>query len=496
MSYSLRNRHVILRPSAHLRQLRRQSSRQIPQNQDTDDISEYMSTLGVNDQNPSPPPTAEVETNVNSVNSMQRYDYGTPAAAPPVTTSSTVSRKVGKIVCKEFTGSQSTLNVNEWLDVFQALTLDYTDAERLYALPKHLSDEVIEWFALEIVARIQTMSWDECRRKMIARFGRVVANRMVEASQRALQRNETVNSYYNEMRRLMTLSNATEEIQIAFLTRGMPESYRLHLASQSHKTCEEWLRIALAIEEAKHSRTQTNRSNNALFFSNDRNDDSKAKHRNRFDDKKRFNDRIDYSKPPRTPCPRCLDYGIRAMHWRRDCTRSDIRKPDSKAVAILPTQPPTVNASMVNDFLYYDVTVNGYRFRPFLDTGSTICVMSLDAARRAHLRPDSRFALTIRQIDGTAKTLGRVDAKLQIGRQSRMTSFQVIDTFAYEMLLGVDVARDFGLKIDFSRQQAVHTVIDPEPQPTAEDPESKPENSNISQQLPKLHRPRQHPHLI
>ena len=90
---------------------------------------------------------------------------------------------------------------------------------------------------------------------MIKRFGRCVTDRIVKAMDRKLQGKETVLQYFNDMMSLLAESEATEKIQLALLTRNMPESYRIQIAGHNPKTTEDWIELALAIEEAKSHRS-------------------------------------------------------------------------------------------------------------------------------------------------------------------------------------------------------------------------------------------------
>ena len=200
---------------------------------------------------------------------MQRYDYGVQevqptGVSPVIATVSQSTRDVGRNLIEKYTGSSSELTVNEWLDVFHAVTLGYNDPERLQALPRYLGGVALKWLAVEVIPKSTTMSWIECRRLMVQRFGKTLTNPLVEASQRCLQRNETVTEYYDEMRGLMMTAGIAEEHQAAFLTRGMPDQYRMQIAGHAPQTCAQWLRIALSLEEAKHSKSHPYRQTEIL----------------------------------------------------------------------------------------------------------------------------------------------------------------------------------------------------------------------------------------
>ena len=114
------------------------------------------------------------------------------------------------------------------------------------------------------------------------------------------------------MRRLMAETGASPAIQVAMLTKGMPESYRPLIASHKPKTPEDWIEMALVIEETKCkflSRPQD-------YVHCMRDDDTESES-GRVSVPKPDPNWIDFSKPPKTPCPRCLP--SKQMHWKRFC---------------------------------------------------------------------------------------------------------------------------------------------------------------------------------
>ena len=104
--------------------------------------------------------------------------------------------------------------------------------------------------------------------------------------------------------------------------------------------------------------------------------------------------------------------------------------------------------------MFYDILVNNRKIRAFLDTGSTLTAISSAAARRLRLSPDSRTAITIRHVGGHEKTLGRIEPFLQIAGQTHRFPVHVLDKLSHDALIGIDAARAFGLKVDFSGRQA------------------------------------------
>ena len=197
------------------------------------------------------PITSTTTTNVvQPVNVMQRYNFG---AATPNTfmTLMPPNRFFGQI-CDKFTGNSDSIEVKSWLKIFELLTEGLSDSDRIKALARHLTEDALQWFALDDMSAEE--SWNAVRNAMNIRFTRVRAQGIAEASERRLKPHETVETYYNEMRRLLLNDRISDECQVKLLTKGMPEAYRIQIAALDPQSPQRWLRIAVGIEEAKRKR--------------------------------------------------------------------------------------------------------------------------------------------------------------------------------------------------------------------------------------------------
>lgn len=83
----------------------------------------------------------------------------------------------------------------------------------------------------------------------------------------------------------------------------------------------------------------------------------------------------------------------------------------------------------------------------FIDTGSTISIMSAKKANQLHL-PILPNSVTIQQVSGCTRTIGRVIIQLQINNQSQQTTLHILPNFRYPLLLGLDVGDAFDFQID------------------------------------------------
>ena len=144
--------------------------------------------------------------------------YPQPVRAQVVQPESQYSSKSIAKLCHRYTGYSHSVDVKVWLDVFAAVTIDWTDRDRLRALPRHLAEEAIEWFGQEIVPEITTIDWSECKRRMIARFSHSIGNPIIEAFDRRLSGRETVSDYFNDKRRLLVRAAVSDEVQVEMST--------------------------------------------------------------------------------------------------------------------------------------------------------------------------------------------------------------------------------------------------------------------------------------
>ena len=151
---------------------------------------------------------ASAETSPSSVRTspfttQPRYE------AQTLLNQSMVDHKTSRILCDKFSGSQSKVSVTQWLTIFETVTFEYSNREKLLALTRHLSEEALSWHALEISPIMATITWSECRLLMQKCLDQFVTNRIIEASERRLNSKETVLSYYHDMRRLMAETGAS-----------------------------------------------------------------------------------------------------------------------------------------------------------------------------------------------------------------------------------------------------------------------------------------------
>ena len=410
---------------------------------------------------PQPVQSNQQETLENPTTSvMQRFDFGektsTPAHQPLMTQTSTAPQLTGKL-CEPFTGSDALTRVEDWIVIFEITTRGWTDADRITAVCRHLSGEAMRWLVREIAPLIETMTWTQFKHKIQIRFGRPTRNHLEEAFERLQRPGETMESYFNEKRRLLTLAGQDNANQVALLSRVLHDvNIRNLIRVQLPETPEQRLKIALQIEQPIANSSESKPNEGQTHANEDRREEQKFENRN----KTRF--QIDFSKPPTTPCPVCKAFRDNQLHWKKDCPRlkQQHQQLDRNPPTIVVT--PEQSNMVVSPFVTFDIRLNGHRLRPFLDSGSTITAISKSTADRLNLQWDARSSIPLSHIAGITETLGTVDANIEFHGQTFRMPIHVLKHFKHEMLIGVDLARKAKLTVTFDEnatQDATSTLV-------------------------------------
>ena len=430
-----------------------------------------------------------------TTNAMQRYDFGETAS----NVNQTPIRYNGRL-CAEFSGNSGAdgIDAREWLRIFELQVKRMTDEDKIQVLSRHLSGDALKWFAIE--AMDEQIDYNVVREALIARFSRLKSLRVNEATERRLKFNETVENYYNDMRRILRNAKLTDEVEVEFLSRGMPESYRIQIAPFEPKTPLEWLRIALKVEDAKKKRFSkpteaTNYSEESCEAANRWKDDR----RNRFrgDDWKKNRPKTQPNSDfPVDPCPRCQkQYGLMEYHWKRLCPREDKNLTTPKTVD--PTSGQTTSQTPVADnsslvphtghsfelitgFVHCDMFVNDNKVRAFCDSGSTLTAVSKEFADKIGVRLNDKTSIAVRMVEGSTNTLGSFDAKIQIGKKTKRMRVHVFSNLQHEALIGLDVATAFGLTLDF-RSGHIHVNYHLDAQSDIRDETQSLQNDDINE---------------
>ena len=185
---------------------------------------------------------------------MQRFDFDDdneggdqPIIAP------NAQRRNGRL-CEIFTGTNPHIHIDDWLRLFNLVTRRLTEEDRIEALARHVGEEAMLWLIRDILPE-EDLDWEEIQLRMTTRFRRATHSFLDDAMDRELKPNESLESYFNDKRRLMRLAGVPDHNQIPMLSRGIPnKSMRTHIATTMPPDPDTWLRVALVAEANLRSR--------------------------------------------------------------------------------------------------------------------------------------------------------------------------------------------------------------------------------------------------
>ena len=106
--------------------------------------------------------------------------------------------------------------------------------------------------------------------------------------------------------------------------------------------------------------------------------------------------------------------------------------------------------SQIAELINVDVKINNKAITGFVDSGSKITILGEKESKALHLKliPNSKIA--IQTISGVTHTLGQAKVQLTIGQITRRVKLHVMANFRYQLLIGIDIGRPFGLTIYLS----------------------------------------------
>jgi len=322
-----------------------------------------------------------------------------------------------------------------------------SDEHRIQALTTYLTDDALTWCAQEI-ANDMTLSWNDVKNKFLARYGTAIIPPSVAAEQCRMTRRDTVQSYAQEKMRLLRLAEVPLKSSIPLLTAGTPPSYRPMLYASSPETFDEWLRLALTIENSTQDRPFRSRNENV-------NVTQRPQERNA--QRGRNTSKRDDSPKPKTPCRYCQKRSIEAFHWHRKCPNKN--EDNTKSATELKTQRETVPMLHAqSNFVYMDVKVNGIPTRAFLDTGSTLTVASRKLAKKLRLMVEENSSIQVDHVGGSTNSIGALSANITIGELTKKIVIHVFDHVVDELLLGVRDAAIFNLHADLEKRKLMQRL--------------------------------------
>ncbi|UYV70265.1 K02A2.6-like, partial [Cordylochernes scorpioides] len=301
----------------------------------------------------------------------------------------------------------------------------------------------LEWFADEILSNASIKKWDTVKLKLIQRFGYKVESPIVAASKRRLKREETVEDYFRDKIRLLNQTSLNNVEKLKMLTDGLPLDWKNYLVTAQAKDPSHWMQIAVEIEQNNNQIRQQQRSKTKVFNITT----------------------PTISKNCPYWCPICKKKGLYFKHWISDCKDYDPNYKDKlkhQATNITTDVKQTIadslciaNTNFPYRFVNVEVLLNNIPVSSFIDTGSTISLMSCSLLKQHKLRLNVNDRIKIKQVDSFAYTLGSVEVFLKIHSKLVRCKLHVVKNFSYPLLIGLDVAGKFGLIIE-TKDKAVY----------------------------------------
>ena len=354
----------------------------------------------------------------------------------------------------KFKSAEQDISVRSWVKAFEALTKNKTDAEQIEELMQYLDGPAFEWYCDEILNSRVTL-WDTCKNRLITRFGSTTSTPLLDAAQMSKKFGQSIEEYYRTKMRLLKQTHLNNKEQAQMLTSGLPASWRPLLTSCQVQTPNDWIGIALELEhDFKAAESKKFNKPQKPFF----------KKKSPVNMAVGTSQQTQQKPKPSYPCRFCKALNIEVWHWHSDCpNRSNSSKKPNRS----PTDTNTVTTqqdssadvmpsnalsdhSQIAELINVDVKINNKAITGFVDSGSKITILGEKESKALHLKliPNSKIA--IQTISGVTHTLGQAEVQLTIGQITRRVKLHVMANFRYQLLIGLDIGRPFGLTIYLS----------------------------------------------
>ena len=151
-------------------------------------------------------------------------------------------------------------------------------------------------------------------------------------------------------------------------------------------------------------------------------------------------------------CFECGEYG----HYDNHCPHQ-YRQQSTKSRTNALQYQQMDGTEEVEDLIYQNIEINGYRFSALIDSGSTISLISETIVRRLNLKMRTYRGKSIKNVDGLLIAIvGEVDITIKVNFEggSKETDIKaaVIRNFQFDLLLGNDYNRKADVMIDCKRK--------------------------------------------
>ena len=370
-----------------------------------------------------------------------------------------------------------SMNASTWFKLFDIqANKKQTDAERIDLLSLNVSGQAYIYLA-EIY--YPTLTYAGAKQKLIDRFDAVTIDPLILAQQRRLQRNETVNTYFEEKMRLFDrVKTLTAEQKCASLTNGMPRDYQESLCGHNHCDPNEWRKHALRLENLRQITFRSQRPV-ANAATNNRSGQLKS------------------NAKPTIPCKFCKRLNIPdsdAMHWHKECPnnpyaktsnqrngqRSTETRENVQSVQSISSSSETKQSNFIrinqnrqsnttqtglpsDGFIFIKTLVNGNEVYGLLDSGSNCHIISFDLCKRFRLKINFKRG-SIGQVKDVLPSIGEVTFPLTINDITKYVTAEVVDNPHHDFLIGNIIGEQFWLDVNLTQRTVslnVTRTLDP-----------------------------------
>lgn len=249
-----------------------------------------------------------------------------------------------KQVIVRYTGECTKIKVGAWLQLFEVVIkskkLD-TDEAKVTLLMSYLDKEALQWFAEDIVSKLDDITWEACKLAMIQRFDQQIVEPVLAAQRRRLQRGETVKDYHEAKMVFLRASGLNQHSMCDLLTDGMPFSFRTPLIAAKVLETKDWLSIAVQLESSFGSRFNSGSTSQGLGGQQ-----LVAVNANFTDEPASRNKQFKSKKKPPSPCMHCKTKGKVEWHWNSDCPDKPVRP----ASVVRPSSNATVMTAAAENY--------------------------------------------------------------------------------------------------------------------------------------------------
>ena len=362
----------------------------------------------------------------------------------------------------KFKSADQDKTVRAWLVIFEAHT-SATATDRAKDLMYYLEGPALEWYADEVVGS-NISNWDTVKNRLIVRFGSTTSQPLLDANHMTKKFGQSVEDYFRSKMRLLKQTHLTHQEQVQLLTDGLPAQWKPHMSVTRAATPTEWIGFALKLEaDFKSCELKFKPKGNQHF------NQKKKTFVNMASTSKQSKPSDTSSPIPQYPCRYCKALNIEEFHWHSVCpnrtnvltrpksrpsnttttnlTQPKEQKTDSTNSAVCTDSHSLSDHSRVAELINVDVNINGKSITGFVDSGSKITILGEKESQALNLNIIPKTSIAVQTLSGIIHTVGQTDVNLRIGQITKRVRLHVLSNFRYQLLIGLDVGKPFGLTV-------------------------------------------------